>query len=139
MKRWFAVLLVILSLFSLAGCNGFSIKYDDAATLNFHGLNDDPTEVVQLLTEEETRKVKDYLSDAKYDPNIGPGGCYFKESIFISFGEQVFWVSLDDCPTIWYQGNRNGYVLSEEGKDYIDSLFEKYVGYFPFPENESVK
>jgi hypothetical protein len=132
MKRFFAALLIAISLFSLAGCNHISINYDGNATLNFSGkAKDDNTELTQILTEEESLKVKTYLSNAKYTP--GQGGCPFDESISITFGNQIFAIAYDDCPGVWLPGTDKYYKISEEGRNYIVSLFEKYVGYFPYP------
>ena len=133
MKRLFAVLLILISLLCLGGCNRISIDYDGNATLKFRGKwVGDNTKLTQTLTREETRKVMTYLSFAKYCP--GEAGCPFDEDISITFGDQVIAISYDDCPTVWLAGSDQYYEVSQEARDYIVSLFQKYVGYFPFPK-----
>lgn len=130
MKRFFAALLILISLFSFAGCNRISIDDDGNATLKFHGTaKDDRTELTQILTEEETRKVNAYLSAAEYIP--AGAGCPFDENISITFGKQVFAIAYDDCHSVWLVGSDRYYAVSDEGGKYIRSLFKKYVGYFP--------
>lgn len=130
MKRISAALLIIIFLFPFAGCSRISIDYDGNATLKFcRKRKDDNTELTQILTEEETRNVKAYLSSAEYTP--GEGGCPFDEDISITFGDQVFAIAYDDCPGVWLLDSDKYYTMSEEGRNYIVSLFEKYVGYFP--------
>ena len=132
MKRIFACLLILVTLFSLVGCNRISIRYEGNATLNFCGkwIYDD-TRLTQVLTEEETKNAKKYLSEAKYSPGVG--GCPFDEDVSIVFGDQVFAIAYDDCPCVYLVGSDKYYTMSEEGRNYIVSLYEKYVGYFPFP------
>ena len=132
MKRILAVLLLVTSLFALAGCNRISITYKGNAVLKFCGKwKGDNTDITQILTKEETNKVKAYLRSARYTP--GQGGCPFDEDISITFGDKVFCIAYDDCPGVWIFGSDKYYSVSEEGHTYIVSLFEKYVGYFPFP------
>ena len=132
MKRFSATLLIILFLFSMGGCNRISINYDGNATLKFCGVcKDDKTKLTQILTEEETRIAKAYLSSAEYTPGVG--GCPFNKNISITFGDQVFAIAYDGCPIIWILDSDKYYTMSEEGRTYIVSLFEKYVGYFPCP------
>ena len=127
MKRLAAVLLILIILFSFTGCHRISLNSKANATLNFHMYD---TDVTQTLTEEETRKVKEYLTSAVYNPGIG--GCPYYDEVNISFGKEVFLVACDDCGTVWYL--RHGYYeLSEEGRSYIRSLFKAYVGFFPHP------
>ena len=129
MKRVFAALLVLISLFSLIGCSKISIDYDGNATLKFCGKREgDSTELTKTLTEEETYTVKTFLSSAEHSSGVG---CPFDENISITFGDQVFAIAYDDCPSIWLVGSDKYYTLSKEGTAYIVSLFEEYVGYFP--------
>ncbi|MBO5323072.1 MAG: hypothetical protein J6A88_03095 [Oscillospiraceae bacterium] len=129
MRRFFAGLLLLTVLFSLVGCNALVIHYDGNAVLKFQGTQTgDNTKITQTLTEEETNKVKTYLTAAKYSP--GTGGCPFHENISITFDDQVFAVAYDGCYCIWLVGSDKYYTLSKEGYDYIISLFEKYVGKF---------
>lgn len=132
MKRILAVLLFVTALFVLTGCNHIFIDYEGDAVLKYCGKwEGDNTDITQVLTKEETNKVKTYLCSATYTP--GQGGCPFDENISITFGDQVFCIAYDDCPGVWILGSDKYYSVSEQGRAYIVSLFEKYVGYFPFP------
>ena len=132
MKRFAVTLLLLLFLLAFAGCNRITINYKGNATLNFSGNSlGDTTDLTQILTEEETEKVEAYLSSAEYVP--GGVACPFDSETSITFGEQIFAISTDDCPTVLLVGSNQYYRMSEEGRNYIVSLFEKYVGYFPYP------
>lgn len=66
MKRFLAIILFLVSLLALTGCNRISIRDDGNAILRYSGVwFGDKGEYTQTLTEEETRKVKDYLTSAK--------------------------------------------------------------------------
>lgn len=133
MKRFFVTFVVILSLFFLVGCNRISIYSDENAVLKFQGkMLGDNTELTQILTREETTIAREYLSSAEYTP--GQGGCPFDKDISISFGDQIFAIGYDDCPSVYWINSDKCYTVSTEGRNYIVSLFEKYVGYFPFPK-----
>ena len=131
MKRFLAIILFLVSLLALTGCNRISIRDDSNAILRYSGIwFGDQGDYTQTLTEEETRKVKDYLTSAKYNPGVG--GCPFDERVSITFADQVFAIAGDGCTTIWIVGTDKYYTISEEGRKYIASLFEKYCGYCRF-------
>ena len=126
MKRLFAVLLSIFLLLSLAGCNRISINHRGNATLNYCGkVRGNDIELSQALTAEETSSVKKYLTSARYCHD--GAGCPFDENISIAFGDQIFAVATDDCPTVWIVGSDDYYTISDAGRSYIISLFQKYI------------
>ena len=130
MKRLVASFLTALILVSMAGCHRITIHDNGNATLKYSGKwMGDTTEVTQILTEEETRNVKAYLTSATYTP--GQGGCPFDEDISITFGDQVFCIAYDGCAGVRL-GTDKYFQISEEGRQYIVSLFVKYVDYFPY-------
>ena len=132
MKRIFACFLILVSLFALVGCQRITIKYEGNATLKFCEVWDsDTADITQVLTEEESYQVKKYLTESTYLES--GAGCPFDENISIIFGDRIFAVSCDDCPTIKDVISKKYYRMSDEGREYIVSLFKKYVGYFPFP------
>ena len=130
MKRFLTILLTIVTLFTIAGCN----KNQNNAILKFSGIWEiDNTELTQVLTDEESEKVKQYLSSATsldFVPN-----CIFYENVSITLDGQVYAISCDNCPTFWIVGSDDYYRMSEEEKAYIESLFIKYVGYFAVPRD----
>lgn len=130
MKQFLAILLTFVTLFTIVGCN----KGQDNATLQFSGIwETDTTELTQVLTDEETEKVKQHLSSAEpldYVPN-----CIFYETVSITLDGQVYAISCDNCPTFQLVGSNDYYIMSEEGKTYIESLFIQYVGYFAYPRD----
>ena len=131
MKRFFALLLIPVTLLALTGCNRISIRDDGNAVLRYSDIGfGDTGEFSQTLTEEETRNVKEYLTSAEYSPGVG--GCPFDERVSITFADQVFAIAGDGCTTIWIVGTDKYYTISEEGRKYIASLFEKYCGYCRF-------
>jgi len=126
MKRTFAIALSVFLLLSLAGCNRISIHHQGNATLNYFGnVKGNNVELTQTLTEGETQVVKKYLNLARYCHD--GAGCPFDENISIAFGDQVFAIATDDCPTIWVVGSNDYYTISDAGRSYIISLFQKYI------------
>ena len=130
MKRFVLILLIVVTLLAIVGCN----KNQDNAILKFCGIWEiDNTELTQVLTDEESEKVKQYLSSAApldYVPK-----CIFYENVSITLDGQVYAISCDNCPTFQIVGSDDYYIMSEEGKTYIESLFIKYVGYFAYPRD----
>ena len=124
MKKLLCLLLAVCLLVGLTGCSRISIPSDSNGVLN-------ASDFTQVLAEEESIKVKEYLTKARWTSGIP--GCPFDESISIAFDDQVFAIAYDDCASIWQAGSEDYYLISEEGRSYIVSLFEKYVGYFPYP------
>lgn len=129
MKRiWFVVAAAVLLVGLLFGF----MSAGEKATLRFEGKwVDDDTSLTQALTAWETRNVKGIL--ARAEPVIGETACPFDEDISISFGDQVYAIAYDDCAMVWDPKGDEYYEISKEGRAYIVSLFEKYVGYFPYP------
>ena len=80
------------------------------------------------LTAEETRMVRQYLKQGHY--SFDGAGCPFRDAS-ISFGDAVYGISTDDCPTFQRMDNQKAYEMTEKGRNYIISLFEKYAGHFP--------
>ena len=132
MKRSVAIFLVLIILFTIAGCNKTLTEKQSNAFLQFCGVQEgDTTQLTQALTEEEAQKVKEYLAAAEligYEPK-----CLFSENISITLDGKVYAIAYDNCASFWILGSDDYYTISEEGKTYIESLFTKYVSYFPFP------
>lgn len=132
MKQFTALLLIVAIVFAFAGCNKPAPAHQNNATLYFGGVQEgDRTDLTQVLTEEETQKTKEYLSSAEligYEPK-----CLFSENVSIALDGKVYAIAYDSCPSFWLVDTNDYYTISVEGKSYIESLFTKYVGYFPFP------
>lgn len=124
MKKVLCLLLAVCLLGALSGCSRISIPSNSNGALKASGFT-------QILSQEESIKVKKYLTKARCASGIP--GCPFDKNISIAFDEQVFAIAYDDCPSVWLAGSEDYYRISEEGRSYIVSLFEKYVGYFPYP------
>lgn len=129
MKRLIPIILILLMAPFLFGCNRISIAKEDTAVLYFDGSAfDDDRTITQPLTQQESDKLRTIIQKAKYTRD---GACPFGKEVSISFGDQVFAIGYDDCETFKDLSSRKNYLVSVEEKDYIKSLFVKYVGYFP--------
>lgn len=129
MKRiWFVAAGVLLATVLIA----LSV-FGERATLRFKGKwIDDDTFVTQTLTPWETRCVKGILASA--EPVIGATACLFDEDVSLSVGGQVYAIACDECNMVKGPKEEEYYEISDVGRAYIVSLFEKYVGYFPYPD-----
>lgn len=131
MKKKHKIALCIVALISAAlifiGCERIFIFSGGNATLTF--IFGDK-HIVQTLTEEETKTVKELFS-GKPSSFFELPACPFDENISISFGSQTFAIAGDDCDTVKDWGMNRYFDIGPEGKEYIKALFEKYGGYFP--------
>ncbi|KIR01133.1 hypothetical protein P261_02913 [Lachnospiraceae bacterium TWA4] len=55
--------------------------------------------------------------------------CGFNKNISISFGDMVFCIAYDECNVV--KLNDRCISISEEDRQKIDKIFEKYGGHFP--------
>jgi len=127
-KRQLAAVLTV-TLLLLSGCSRIRIDDTGNAALRYSSMAvGDDTKFTQLLTEEETLRVKEFLSAGKHLPT--GVGCPFTEEISVAFGGQLFAIGWDGCPTVRLansDGTFEYYEISQEGLDYITALFEKYA------------
>ena len=129
MKRFFAVLMILVLLISICGCSKTSVSNNADVTLSFV-YGDDNIRVT--LEDDEAEKVIDILNGNDYNPiSSGTPSCGFDKSICLQVGGRVFAVACDTCNCIQDLGNLRYFDIPKEDMDYIHSLFEKYGGYFP--------
>lgn len=129
-KRQLAAVLTVMLLL-LSGCSRIRIDDTGNATLRYSSMTaGDGAKFTQLLTGEETLRVKEFLSAGKHLPT--EVGCPFTEEISVAFGGQLFAIGWDGCPTVRLassDGTYEYYEISQEGLDYITALFKKYTNW----------
>ncbi|MCL1879216.1 MAG: hypothetical protein FWF71_01115 [Actinomycetia bacterium] len=93
------------------------------------------------LTPEESTLLKGILNNRRLYSDSP--SCGFDEDISIRFGDQIFCVAHDTCPTIVYSrggdkdcdaasaADRLCMTISKTEREIIDQIFEKYGGFFP--------
>ena len=130
MKRFLPLLLIVALMISISGCSRIHISQNELAVLTYHEPVVNNTEtIVETLSAEESARVRQILTNAKYNPGIG--GCYYTEDISFTFGDQVFAVACDGCETIWDIQNDKYYAVDQEDWAYIKALFKQYGGKLP--------
>ena len=129
MKRFFAVLMVLVVLVSICGCTKTSVNKNADVTLSFV-YGDDNIRVT--LEDDEAEKVIDILDGNDYDPiSSGIPSCGFDKNISLKIGGRTFAIARNTCNCILDLGKLRFFDISKEDMEYIHSLFEKYGGYFP--------
>ena len=129
MKRFFAVLMVLVVLVSICGCTKTSVKKNADVTLSFVYGEDN---ISVTLEDDEAKKVIDILNGNNYDPiSSGVPSCGFDKNISLKIGGRTFAIACDTCNCIQDLGNLRYFDISKEDMEYIHSLFEKNGGYFP--------
>ena len=129
MKRFFAVLMVLVVLVSIRGCSKTIVNKNADVTLSFVYGEDN---ISVTLEDYEAEKVIDILGGNNYDPIFfGVPSCGFDENISLKVGGRTFAIACDTCNTVQDLGNLRYFNIPNEDMEYIHSLFEKYGGYFP--------
>ena len=129
MKRFFAVLMVLVVLVSICGCTKTNVNKNEDVTLSFVYGEDN---ISVTLEDDEAKKVIDILNGNNYDPiSSGVPSCGFDKNISLKIGGRTFAIACDTCNYIQDLGNLRYFDISKEDMEYIHSLFEKYDGYFP--------
>ena len=129
MKRFFAVLMVLVVLVSICGCAKTSVNKNADVTLSFVYGEDN---ISVTLEDYEAEKVIDILNGNNYDPiSSGVPSCGFDKNVSLKVGGHVFAIARDMCNNIQDLGNLRYFSVTQEDMEYIRSLFEKYGGYFP--------
>ena len=129
MKRFIAILMVVIALISICGCSQTSINKDENVTLKFVFGDED---ISVTLEDEEAKKVIDIIDGKNYTPaSSGIPSCSFDKDISIKVGLRVFAIARDGCNGIQDLGNLRFFDIPQEDMEYIHSLFDKYGGYFP--------
>lgn len=122
-----AIVLIVGIILVISGCAQIRIPQGELAVITYlEPLQGSTDTFVEILSEEESAKVRAILTGAKH--NAGIGGCAYTEKISFTFGEQVFLVAYDGCNTICDVQNEKYYIVNEEDWTYIVSLFERYGG-----------
>ena len=90
---------------------------------------------VESVAVPEAPNTLDQLAE-NYDIIIVHGAQFTSATTEIAaeYPDQIFAIGYDDCPSVYWINSDKYYTVSTEGRNYIVSLFEKYVGYFPFPK-----
>ena len=129
MKRFFAVLMILVLLISICGCSKTSVSNNADVTLSFV-YGDDNIRVT--LEDDEAEKVIDILNGNDYNPisSVVPS-CGFDKNISLQVSGRTFAIACDTCNTVQDLGNLRYFNIPNEDMEYIHSLFEKYGGYFP--------
>ena len=127
MKKIALIVYVLVMMLCVCGCSRIRIPQDELAVFTYHEpVKDNTITIVEILTAEESARVRQILMDAEH--NAGIGGCHYTEDISFTFGDQVFAVACDGCETIWDIQNDKYYVVDKEDWAYIEALFERYGG-----------
>ena len=129
MKRFFAVLMILVMLVSICGCSKTSVNKNADVILTFAYGGDN---IRVTLEDDEAEKVIDILNEKNYDPIFsGVPSCGFDKNISLKVENRVFAIACDTCNCIQDLGNLRYFDIPKEDMEYIHSLFEKYGGYFP--------
>lgn len=79
------------------------------------------------LSADEIKTIKDMFNGKRlYNDNPS---CGFTENVSISFDGMIFCVACDTCPIIKWENKY--FRISEEDREIINRIFEKYGGSFP--------
>jgi hypothetical protein len=128
MKRFLAALLLCAILLSLSACSVVLTLPTDEVTLVYHT---DYADFEVTLEEKEARMVRSILNGNISVFNSGYAGCGYGKSVSIRVGIQQFGMARDGCQGFKNLVTLHEFEVSEEGWEYIVSLFEKYGGRFP--------
>ena len=129
MKRFFAVLMVLVVLVSICGCTKTSVNKNADVTLSFVYGEDN---ISVTLEDDEAEKVVNILNGNYYDPfSFVVPSCGFDKNISLKVGGRTFAIACDTCNSIQDLGNLRYFDIPQEDMEYIHSLFQKYGGYFP--------
>lgn len=126
MRRISAIILSVILLLSVAGCAKTKISDSSQATLKFIYAD---KEIVQVLDADDTSKIAEMFSGKALDGSSIPS-CGFDEDISITFGNQIFAITCDDCAVVKDCTNDKYFDITNADKDYLVSLFEEYGGFF---------
>ena len=125
-KRLFAMLVLLLIVFSLGGCVFSHVNRSSDVTLHFHYADYD---VEVQLPREEAERVTEILDWNLYDPLGGSPACGFDRDISLQVGNRRFAIALDQCNCVADYAAFRYFDIPKEGMAYIHSLFEKYCGF----------
>ena len=129
MKRFFAVLMILVVLVSICGCSKTSVNKNAAVTLTFiYGEKN----ICVTLADDEAEKVIDILNGNRYNSiSSGFPSCGFDKNVSLKVDDRIFAIACDTCNCILDLGNLRYFDIPAEDMEYIHSLFETYGGYFP--------
>ena len=129
MKRFFAILMILVVLVSICGCSQTSVNKNADVILTFIYGEDN---IRVTLEDDEAKNVINILNGNSYDPILYViPSCGFDKNIALKVGGRTFAIARDTCNCILDLGNLRYFDISKEDMEYIHSLFEKYGGYFP--------
>ena len=110
MKRFFAVLMVLVVLVSICGCAKTSANKNADVTLSFVYGEDN---ISVTLEDYEAEKVIDILNGNNYDPiSSGVPSCGFDKNISLKIGGRTFAIACDTCNCIQDLGNLRYFDIS---------------------------
>ena len=129
MKRFFAVLMILVVLFLICGCSKTSVNKNSDVVLTFVYEEEN---ISVILEDDEAGKVINILNGNNYGPfSFGVPSCGFDKNISLEVGGQTFAIACDTCNCIQDLSNLRYFNIPKEDMEYIHSLFEQYGGYFP--------
>lgn len=125
MKRILSAVLLLAMLLLLCGCES-----SEEVTLIFR---EDGLDICQVLPPEDTQRVKSILSNMTYKSFalFTYAGCGFDPGVSIRIGNRVYAMAMDKCANVLSYSTMCYYAISQADRQYIESLFAQYGGYFP--------
>ena len=124
-SRIIIILSAILVAIVLVSCSRIGNIPDMANAVLTFKYNDSNIEV--SLSEKESKTIRSIF----YGRNLytDTPSCGFSEEVSIRFGDMVFCIACDNCAIIRY--NDRYFSVSDNDREVINSIFEKYGGFFP--------
>lgn len=122
----FIIVVIIGGIISVVVFKGkVNIKTEDALLrYSHHGIT-----IEQPLSKEESQLIKSIFNSKK--TYIDNPSCGFSAGISVSFDDKIFCIACDRCPTIKYLNSNKYFKISEEQRNEIEKIFNKYGGTFP--------
>ena len=124
-SRIIIILSAILVAIVLVSCSRIGNIPDTANAVLTFKYNDSNIEV--SLSEKESKTIRSIFNGRNLYTDTP--SCGFSEEVSIRFGDMVFCIACDNCAIIKY--NDCYFSVSDNDREVINSIFEKYGGFFP--------
>lgn len=130
MRKLLCLVLVLLCVFSAAGCSKVSVSENASAKVvyDYNGIS-----FSEVLTEQETAAVAQILNGKRTVSYWGSTpSCGFDSDIAIVIGGTRYALACDKCTTLKVCGTLATYIeISQSERDVLEKIFTSRGGKFP--------
>lgn len=128
-KTFFVICIIIVTIGGIIVFSMFTGRLNISSknailTYSYNNVN-----INQPLTEDESQVIKEMFNGKR--PYTDNPSCGFTKDVSVEFSDMIFCIACDSCPIIKIDNSKKYIKISENERQELEKIFNKYGGSFP--------